>query len=120
MARSKIPEPLKRRHLVERHLAPPQALAIAEAYLEAERYVEAADFLRKAEAGERLAELRAQAIEGGDLFLLRRVAAAMGEAPSRDEFRRVAERARAEGLERYAEEAGRMAERHDEESGQGG
>lgn len=119
MARSKIPDPLKRRHLVERELPAAQALAIAEAYLEAERFVEAADFLRKAEAPERLAELRERALGGGDLFLLRSVAKAMDAPPTREEFRRLAESARASGRERYAEEAARMAERHGEDAGDG-
>jgi len=113
VARSKIPDPLKRRHLVERELPAAQALAIAEAYLEAERFVEATDFLRKAEAAERLAELRERALSGGDLFLLRSVARAMDAPPTRDEFRRLSESARAAGLERNADEAGRLAERHD-------
>ena len=41
MAKSKIPQPLERRHLLQRDTAPAQSLAIAEAYLEAGRAVTA-------------------------------------------------------------------------------
>jgi hypothetical protein len=54
VARSKIPDPLARRHLIERSLQPAQALRVAEAYLEQGRALEAIEFLRKAEARDRL------------------------------------------------------------------
>ena len=88
-----------------------QSLAIAEAYLAEGRVVEALDFLRKAEASERLAELRQQAVEQGDLFLLRSVAHAVGEVPGRSEWVALADAAAAAGKERYASEARRLAER---------
>ena len=71
MAKSKIPDPLERRHLLERELPPAQALRLAEAYLAEGRTLEAVDFLRKAEAKDRLAALRAEAVAAGDSFLLR-------------------------------------------------
>ncbi|MGI9592668.1 MAG: hypothetical protein ACR2P8_14965, partial [Myxococcota bacterium] len=86
MAGSKIPDPLKRRHLVESTQSPAQALAIAESYLEEGRSLEALAFLVKAEAGERLAELRREAVASGDLFLLRAVAAAQEEVPTASEW----------------------------------
>ena len=46
MARTGIPDPLERRHLVEKDLPAAQALAIANAYLEKDRCLEALDFLR--------------------------------------------------------------------------
>jgi len=113
VARSKIPGALERRHLVEKALPAAQALAIAEAYLEQGRSVEAVDFLRIADAGEKLAELRRSAIERGDVFLLRSVAAAERRDPTHDDWRRVAEAADRHGLERYATEARRQAERGD-------
>ena len=61
MAQSKIPGPLERRHLIEREISADRALAFAEAYLEQSRAVEAVEFLAKAEAPERLAELRRDA-----------------------------------------------------------
>ena len=111
MAKGKIPNPLERRHLVERELPEAQALAIAEAYLAEGRSNEAVDFLRLAGAGERLAELRSEAVSSGNAFLLRAVAIAMDAMPERDEWRRLAEAAEAAGKQRYAEEARRQAER---------
>ena len=111
MAQSRIPNPLERRHLVERELPPAQALRIAEAYLEEGRSVEALEFLRKAGASERLGELRREAIETGDAFLLRGVAAAGGEAPTREEWLALADAAAAAGKLRYADEARRQAQR---------
>ncbi len=114
MAKTAIPDPLERRHLVERALAPTRALAIAEAYLEQGRELEAVDFLRKGEGAERLAELRSRALERGDPFLLRAVAVATGSPPEREEWRRLADAAAAAGKERYALEARRQAEREEE------
>lgn len=116
MARSRIPRPLERRHLVERELPPAQALAIAEAYLEEGRRLESVDFLRKAEdpaRGERLAALRAEAVAEGDVFLLRAVAGALGEEPDGEEWNALAEAAEAAGKQRYAVEARRQADRGD-------
>ena len=114
MAKGKIPNPLERRHLVERELPPAQALAIAEAYLAENRSDEAADFLALAGAAERLAELRSEAVSSGDTFLLRTVAQLMEAPPGRAEWRRLAESAETAGKLRYAEEARRQAERGEE------
>jgi hypothetical protein len=114
MARSAIPDPLERRHLIERELSPARALAIAEAYLEQGREIEAIDFLRKGEDSEHLAELRRQAQERGDGFLLRAVARATGHGPEREEWSRLAAAAEAAGNERYALDARRQAEREEE------
>jgi len=113
MARSHIPGPLERRHLVERELTPQQAQRIAEAYLAEDRRFEAVDFLRKAGRAERLAELRAEAVETGDAFLLRAVATAQGEPPRAEEWSTLAAHADAAGKGRYAAEARRQAERGD-------
>ena len=111
MAKSKIPGPLQRRHLIEKDQDASRALAIAETYLEAGRAVEALDFLAKAEASERLAELRASAVAEGDAFLLRGVAQADGNAPRPDEWAALADAAAARGKDSYAAEARRQAER---------
>jgi hypothetical protein len=111
MARSKIPRPLERRHLVERKLGAAQAMRYAEAYLAEGRSVEAIDFLRQAEADDRLQALRREAVASGDLFLLRASAAAMGARPDREEWLALAETAAAAGKDRYAAEARRQAER---------
>jgi len=111
MAKSRIPSALDRRHLIERELSEANALAIADAYLAEGRSIEALDFLAKANARDRLAELRAQALEAGDAFLLRAVARAMHEPPVRVEWGRVAAAAEAVGKQRYASEARRQAER---------
>ena len=110
MAKVKLPDPLERRHLVERELDAAKALRLAEAYLEAGRRIEAIDFLRKAEDSEQLESLRECALEEGDVFLLRAVAAATGVAPRRPEWQRIAETAEAAGKERFAAEARRQAE----------
>ena len=114
MARSPIPDALERRHLVERELPPAQALRIAEAYLAEGRALEAVDFLRKAGAAEKLAELRRGAIEEGDAFLLRSVAAASGEPPTRGEWLALAQGASGAGKQRYADEGSRQAQRREE------
>ena len=110
MAKSRIPDPLARRHLFERELPAAQSLAIAEAYLEQGGTFEALDFLRKAGAGERLEALRRQAVEACDAFLLRAVAAQLGVEPTRQEWRSLAEAAEAAGQRAYAAEARRHAE----------
>ena len=114
MARPAIPDPLERRHLIERELAPARALAIAEAYLEQGREIEALEFLRKGEDSGRLAELRRRALERGDAFLLRAVARAMGQPPQREEWSTLAAAAESAGNERYALDARRQAEREEE------
>ena len=53
MARSKIPNPLTRRHLIEKKMSEAQTLQLAEAYLAEGRSIEALDFLAKAEARDR-------------------------------------------------------------------
>ena len=111
MARSPIPDPLARRHLVERELGRDQALRIAEAYLEQGRGVEAVEFLGKAGAAERLDALRREAVEAGDAFLLRSVAAASGRRASSTEWRQLEAAANAAGKLRYAADARRQAER---------
>jgi len=80
MAKKKLPDPLRRRHLVEQPLDPSRALQIAEAYLEDDRAIEAVAFLLKAEARERLAALREQAVRDGDAFLLREISTALAMA----------------------------------------
>jgi len=111
VARNSIPDPLKRRHLVEGDLDPARALALAEAYLAEHRTAEAIAFLEKAEARDRLAELRDRAVEEGDLFLLRATASALGEPVPAETWLRLAEAAVAAGKALYAQEARRQAQR---------
>jgi hypothetical protein len=106
--RSAIPDPLRRRHLLEEPLEPARALAFAEAYLAEDRVWEAVDFLRKADARDRLGELRERAVATGDPFLLRQVSAALGEEPGRERWRALAEAARAAGKLVDARDAERM------------
>ena len=114
MARNAIPDPLERRHLVEKALPAAQALAIAEAYLAQDRCVEAIDFLRIAKADERLDELRERALTDGDAFLMRAVAGAQRRPPTREEWQRIGTNAAALGRDRYALEARRQVERGDD------
>ena len=111
MAKSRLPNPLDRRHLVERELAPAQALALAEAYLAEGRTLESLDFLRKAGAAERLAELRREAVAAGDAFLFRSIAAGSDPPPTREEWSALADAAAASGRRLYAEQARRQAQR---------
>jgi len=111
MAKGFIPDPLKRRHLLEEALDPARAGAIAEAYLAVDRTVEAVAFLEKAGNRERLQALWDRALEEGDLFLLRSASAALGEEPSAEHWNRLAEAAEASGKARYAVEARRQAQR---------
>jgi len=108
MARSKIPNPLERRHLLERKLDSAQARRLADAYLEADRALEAVAFLEKAEAHESLDALLAEAIESGDAFLFRAACGARGLDPSKAQWERLGQTAEAAGKEIYAVEARRQ------------
>jgi hypothetical protein len=111
LARNAIPDPLERRHLIERSLEPARALAIADAYEKEERVVEAVAFLRKAKATDRLEALWRRALEAGDPFLLREVASALGREPDAEAWRALESAAVAGGKDRYAAEARRQVER---------
>jgi hypothetical protein len=110
VARSKIPNPLHRRHLLRRDLPAAQALGIALAYLEQDRAIEAVDFLVKAEAVDKLEELLEQATEAGDSFLVRAVSAGLRITPDSERWARVAAAADAAGKSLYAGTARRQAE----------
>jgi hypothetical protein len=111
VAKSAIPDPLKRRLLVEEDLGAAKALALAEAYLVEGRVAEAIAFLEKAGASERLAELRDAAVATGDVFLLRAAASALGEEVAPETWERAADAAEAGGKALYAREARRQAQR---------
>ena len=111
MARSVIPDPLERRHLIERPLDAARARAIAEAYLAEGRTVEAVAFLRKAEDQGRLDALWQQALSEGDPFLLREVAQALRREPDLAAWRQLEGAAAAAGKDRYAADAHRQVER---------
>ncbi len=114
MAKSKIPNPLERRHLAERELSPEQATALADAYLAEGRAEEAVAFLAKAGAEDRLRALWAEAVEAGNVFLLKQIAPQLTSEPTPDEWQRVADAARANGKDFYAEAAQRLANRSDD------
>jgi len=107
-----IPDPLKRRHLLEDKLDPAKARAIADVYLEEGRTNEALAFLVKADAREQLEELRDRAVEDGDPFLLRHACEALGEEPGAERWRATATAARAAGREAQAHDAERQAQLH--------
>lgn len=111
MAKSAIPRPLERRHLIERELAPAAALKLAEAYLAEERVWEAIAFLVKAGARDRLTALAEQASRAGDAFLVRELCRAAGEEPTSEGWAETAAAARAAGKERFAAQAQRLADR---------
>ena len=108
---SAIPDPLARRHELERPLEPARARAIGEAYLAEQRDLEAVAFLKKAGAREALEKLCASAIDRGDAFLLREVCTALGRDAERSEWERLASAAEAQGRDKYAAEARRQVER---------
>jgi hypothetical protein len=114
MAKSKIPDPLERRHLIERELTPAQSLRIAEAYLAQDRALEAVEFLRKGGARDRLEALREAAIAAGDAFLLRRTAEALEAPPDPAAWRRLRDAAEAAGKQRHAMDARRQLARVEE------
>jgi hypothetical protein len=111
VARSRIPDPLERRHLIEGELEPARALAVAEAYLAEGRALEAVAFLAKARAESRLEALSLDAVRDGDAFLLREIGVALGREPDAAVWRQLADAAAAAGRDRYAAEARRQAER---------
>ena len=111
MAKPTIPDPLERRHLIERALEPARALAIAEAYRAEGRALEAVAFLKKAGATAGLESVWQEALRAGDAFLLREVAQALGREPDAAAWNALGEAAAASGRDRYVAEARRQAER---------
>ena len=111
MAKKKLPDPLRRRHMLEQQMDPGRALQIAEAYLEQGRAIEAVAFLVKAEAREQLAALREQAVREADAFLLREISTALAEEFDAATWQALAEAASAAGKDHYAAEASRQAAR---------
>ena len=109
MAKSVLPDPLARRHLIERELAPEQSLRTAEAYLAEGRTWDAIAFLAKAGASDRLRALRDEAIAAGDAFLVRELARSLREDVSTEQWLAVAGAAEAAGKTRYAAQARRLA-----------
>ncbi|MFP6565597.1 MAG: hypothetical protein VCC02_01915 [Myxococcota bacterium] len=114
MAKSKIPNALERRHLMERQLGSTQALAIGEAYLAEGRSLDAVAFLVKAEAVSALDALTEEAVQNGDAFLLRNIAETRGIEFDGATWERVADAASDAGKDLYAELARTQAQRcHD-------
>ena len=109
--KTSIPDPLERRHLVERELAPEQALRIAEAYLADDRVWEAIVFLTKAAANDRLAALRDAAAAAGDTFLVRELTRALRDEFPAARWREVVAAAEATGKDRHAAQARRLVDR---------
>ena len=106
-----IPDPLARRHELEKALDPAKARAIGDAYLAEQREIEAIAFLRRASAADALERLCATAVERGDAFLLREACAALGREPERDAWERLGAAAESRGRGKYAAEARRQVER---------
>ena len=115
MAKMKLPDSLSRRHLLEGDLEPAKALALARAYLEDGRDIEAIDFLSavdlvaNAEAREALQSLQSAAVDRGDAFLMRAASAALGDEPSSETWRTLAEAAARGDRAQDAETAERLA-----------
>lgn len=109
MARTKLPDPLSRRHLLEGEVDPRKAAEWAALYLEEGREVEAIEFLARAQDREALVELQAKAVARGDVFLMKAASAGLGEEPTGDRWNELAQAARARGRHRDAESALRLA-----------
>jgi hypothetical protein len=107
----KLPDPIARRHELEKNLDPAKCVALAEAYVGEGRGIEAVAFLVKADARDRLRELADAAVADGDAFLLREVATALEEEPAADAWQALAAAAETAGKTLYAEEARRQVER---------
>ena len=114
MARDKIPNPLERRHLLERDMPAAQALALAQSYLDEDRPLEAVAFLVLAEADEKLAEIVEIAVATGDAFLLKSVVDVRRVSVEADAWSRLATAADAAGKETYAALARRQFQHGDE------
>lgn len=108
MAKSAIPDPMVRRHLVEKEMEPDRALAVAEMYLAEGRASEAVIFLVKAGADDRIDAVIEQAIRDGDAFLLKQLVDASRRECSPERWLELADAAEASGKQTYAE----MARRH--------
>ena len=109
MARSKLPDPLAKRHLLEAELDSTKARALAEEYLGRGREIEAIDFLAQAGATDAIEALERAALERGDVFLMKKVAQALGREPSPERWRALSEAATRAGRPRDAETAARLA-----------
>lgn len=109
MAKSTIPDPLKRRHLVEQELDQTQSQEIAEAYLAEGRSQEAIDFLAMAGSEEALEALADEAVASGDVFLLKQLGVALERDFEASMWLSLAEAAEAAGKLLYAETARRQA-----------
>ena len=109
MAKTKLPDPLTRRHLLEGELDPTKAAEIAQAYLEAGRELDAIGFFALAEDRDALGGLRSAALERGDVFLMKAVCSALDEEASPQEWQTLASAAAAAGRQSDAESAQRLA-----------
>jgi len=115
LAQLKLPDALSRRHLLEGGLDASKALALARLYLEDSREVEAIDFLAaadpdsNAEARDALGEIQREAVERGDVFLMRAASAALDEEPPAETWRALAEAASRAGRPQDVETAERFA-----------
>ena len=111
MAKTQIPDPMQRRHVIEKEMDAGSSLAYAEAYVEEGRVGEAIIFFVKAGAEDRLSEISNDAVRDGDAFLLKDIADATGKEPGAEVWLRLSEAASRAGKERYAEMARRHARR---------
>jgi hypothetical protein len=108
VAKTQIPDPMQRRHQIEKEMDAGSSLAIAEGYMAEGRASEAIVFFVKAEAEDRLSQISEDAVNEGDAFLLKQIADASGREPGAEVWLRLSEAAVRAGKELYAE----MARRH--------
>ena len=108
MAKPKVPDPLKLRHLLESQSGA-AAGRTAEACLAAGQTIDAIEFLVLADDTEKLEAVRQQAISSGDVFLLRALVRATGVAVETGQWQATADAAAASAKHRYAPDARRLA-----------
>jgi hypothetical protein len=109
MARTKIPDPLSRRHLLEGKIEPTKAKTLAEAYLEEGREIDAIEFLALAGDRETLTALQNTAVERGDVFLMKATCRGLDEEASPETWQALAKAATEAGRQHDAEAALRLA-----------
>lgn len=108
-AKTRIPDPLSRRHLLEGSIDPTKARALAEAYLEAGREIDAIEFFARAGERDALVALQETAVERGDVFLMKAASRGLDEEPSSERWQALAKAAAQKGRKHDAESALRLA-----------
>jgi hypothetical protein len=109
LAKTKLPDPLSRRHLLGGEMDAAKAKELAQLYLDAGREIEAIEFFAKAGDREALVAQQEIAVGRGDVFLMKAASAGLEEEPSAARWQALADAAVAGGRQRDADSALRLA-----------